>query len=321
IPAFYSCYLLRSTVSRTSHYIGSTPNIHRRLQQHNGLSKGGAVRTSRESLRPWEVACIVHGFPSQVAALQFEWAWQHPHLTRHISEDNRITTAKSKPAGPDGTRTRKKPPAPRISINARVHNLHLLLRSKTFERMPLAVGFFCEDVHTMWTKWSKKASGAPRSGITVTLYEPPDTPSSRAGALDPPPTALSQIDVTYAHIKPYLEKTRALLTPDMNCRCSVCRKKMEASESLLLVCPHDGCVAVSHLSCLSSHFLGEDEFVPIGGDCPSCNSHTSWGLLAKELSLRTRGQSLVEELFKPPRVRAKAKTSEKTPMPDVDSEE
>lgn len=72
IPALYTVYILRSTVRHASLYIGSTPNPPRRLLQHNGLAKGGAVRTSRTSLQPWEMIGLVSGFPSMVAALKFE---------------------------------------------------------------------------------------------------------------------------------------------------------------------------------------------------------------------------------------------------------
>lgn len=72
IPALYVVYILRSTVRHKSLYIGSTPNPPRRLKQHNGETKGGATRTAKRHLRPWEMVAVVSGFPGLVAALQFE---------------------------------------------------------------------------------------------------------------------------------------------------------------------------------------------------------------------------------------------------------
>ena len=170
IPAFYCVYLLRSTVRKASTYIGSTPHPSRRLGQHNGRVKGGAVRTSRTSLRPWEMACIVAGFPSNIAALQFEWAWHNAHLTRHISPEQRISfaTARSKTKSKTA-KTRRKPGRPRSSILDKLSNLHLLLRVPYFSKWPLEVRFFSEDVYHSWQGWCERVDEQVRPGIRIFL--------------------------------------------------------------------------------------------------------------------------------------------------------
>jgi structure-specific endonuclease subunit SLX1 len=65
--------LLATTTGPVKTYVGVTPDLDRRLRQHNGGLSGGAAATAG---RTWERVCHVRGFPDSRAALQFEWRWK-----------------------------------------------------------------------------------------------------------------------------------------------------------------------------------------------------------------------------------------------------
>ena len=303
IPAFYACYLLRSTVRHSSLYVGSTPNPVRRLRQHNGEAKGGAVRTSRDSLRPWEMTCLVTGFPSKVAALQFEWAWQNTHLTRHITPGSRLTSADmTTRVSPRTGRVRKRSTKPRMSLTDRLINLHQLLTSSSFERWPLKVTFYAEDVFRVWEKSKIPQKTGIRKGIEVVV----DASSSLPDADPPELRGIRAIDVGYGGMKHHLQKSQGLMEKTSLPRCTVCKHNVPPKATMSVVCPHEQCNAVGHLECFASRFSdkGANELLPIDGNCPECGKNVNWVDLTKDLSLRLRGGKEITELLKIRKARA-----------------
>lgn len=69
----WNCYLLATVGGSPKTYVGITPDLDRRLRQHNGELSGGAMATKG---RKWERIAHVKGFPDHRAALQFEWRWK-----------------------------------------------------------------------------------------------------------------------------------------------------------------------------------------------------------------------------------------------------
>lgn len=327
IPAFYCCYLLRSTkCPKAAPYVGSTPNPVRRLAQHNGHGNGGAVRTSRKDRRPWQMTVIVTGFPSRIAALQFEWAWENAHLTKKISKEQRITFPKKPQKGQEGQeehmetpkafRKRKRKPnlKPTSSLQDKLKNLHLLLRVPSFERWPLHVRFFCDDVYEKWRAWNDQVNGSISSHTMIVLgFKQPDDgkhdeipPSAQAkGKQKPEMLGNDDINVGYGALKGHLEKSKSIFAGDAIVDCTVCRKSMGAAPKMALVCPKDNCRTASHVGCLATRFLEDDtgnvSVVPISGTCPGCEAELQWIELVKEMSLRIRGQKEVARLMKKPR--------------------
>ncbi|KAK5119917.1 hypothetical protein LTR85_007243 [Meristemomyces frigidus] len=249
------------------------------------------------------MTCLVTGFPSKIAALQFEWAWQNTHLTRHIAPDTRLTQAKSTVRiSPKSGRARKRTARPRMCLTDKLANLHLLLRASSFERWPLKVIFYAEDIHRVWVKLTSQQIEKLRPGIEVNFDD--SSKFSAAGELDEPvaPKGIHALDVGYTGFKERLERSKITFESADWLHCAICHKGLSSGGALTLVCPDEDCAALTHIECLSARFLqagsNREAIVPTSGNCPGCATKLQWVDLVKELSLRMRGEKEVNAIFK-----------------------
>ncbi|TFK25543.1 hypothetical protein FA15DRAFT_668424 [Coprinopsis marcescibilis] len=319
-PAFYACYLLKSiqTPDSKTVYIGSTPSPIRRIRQHNGEVAAGAKKTKNG--RPWVMQMLVHGFPSRSAALQFEWAWQHPSKSRYLRGEH---------GEPLFTRNAK-------SMNSCIRVVRAMIRTQPFSFWPLHVKLFTEEAVVVWggcDKADKSESSIVEQDYLVNLglvSKPANGKGKSKATLAPSPfptgftcvVELEGVDGRSGHkfgsgrVGPLedtdehftsriLSKNTALIASGRAPPCSVCSipvhdfgGKNALSTSL---CPHDSCTSVSHLTCLSRVFIENEpsssafSLVPRGGDCPSCGKYTLWGDIVKGSYRRSRGNAVVPE--------------------------
>ncbi|KAG8424744.1 Slx4p interacting protein [Metarhizium acridum] len=284
LPALYTVYVLRSTVRHASLYIGSTPNPPRRLKQHNGESKGGAARTSRDNLRPWEMIVLVSGFPSMVAALKFEWALTNPHLSLHIPDETRLSIS---------TQRKKNgmPRRPLHSLKSIMSNIHLLTGVPSFVRWPLNVHFLAREAYTAWESRIQATREPSRDGLEILT----DFGSSSSSG------GIHALPVDYSAIAEYVVKAHDVVKFEQEGNCVHCAEELESGKGLHGMCPNDKCKAMGHLDCWGKHALSGENTTHIISDrcsCPSCGAPVRWGDMVKELSLRVRGNKDVQKLVK-----------------------
>ncbi|EPQ51778.1 hypothetical protein GLOTRDRAFT_80778, partial [Gloeophyllum trabeum ATCC 11539] len=269
-PPFYACYLLKSirTPRSNATYIGSTPNPPRRIRQHNGEISQGAWKTQRS--RPWVMQMIVHGFPSKLAALQFEWAWQHPHLSRHLKDDKGANLFTS----------------PQKYFKTSVLVARTMLASHPYSSWPLHVKLFTEEAAKAWNEVSRKidANGLPlpRGFTHATELEGVDGKSGLKGTGRTGPIDVTDDTFTSLH----LEKYKGILNAGAALRCMVCSAKLHdpLDPSEIALCPNGECTSVAHLTCLAQDFLSQTEghaMIPRGGTCRSCHTYVLWGDIIK----------------------------------------
>ncbi|RDW93113.1 uncharacterized protein DSM5745_00435 [Aspergillus mulundensis] len=272
---------------------------------------------------------VVEGFTSNIAALQFEWAWQHPAATRHLTPEVPDEKAQSKakedvkeqdalaktqkrpksqakvkgsekkddekPKGDEKKKeTKRKPPArrTRTSLKAHLEDLHLLLRSTYFRGWPLTLRFFAADVSQQWRGWCDHVDGSIPGHIR--MIADGDCTDVFANRDDRSLTvgSVQNIKANHTPLKDYLEKAMFLLDDIGGSYCKICKAQYKDHDSVV-VCPNAGCSSTTHILCLSNKFIDTtkepDRLVPLAGKCPTCAQTIQWSLMMKELSIRTRG--------------------------------
>lgn len=252
---------------------------------------------------------IICGFPSQIAALQFEWALQNPHLTTHMTAEERI----QQPTKGKGRR----PAPPRRSLNSVLGNLHLLLRVPSFSRWPLELRFFSREVYNVFQKTTdKNVAELPEHILTHTSF-----PATAQGQEARPmhedcSHPIYGLETDYRGLTEWVGKTRSMAEGGGEGSCGVCGEILahdrsgRGREEVWVACPKEECQMTSHVRCLSRQFLDEEKkkngdehkgdapLLPISGTCPSCGTNLKWVDLVKEATLRNRGSNEVSVLLK-----------------------
>lgn len=253
---------------------------------------------------------MVTGFPSKIAALQFEWALQHPGLTRHLDSAERLK------------HHARRGLAEKLSV------LHLLLSSRSFARWPLDLRFLVQDVYAVWENKVRPAMPLLCHGVTVV----PSSQHHDQSADDPNVgctaeqlienekeehkvenmTKISAIELSYNPARQHFMKSDQLAGHIGSLQCSICKENFLDRGEQFLTCPCDECSMISHVTCLSSHFLqtqsSQQDILPTVGKCPSCQSQLAWSDLVRDLSLRIRASEQTVRLLRRPEGAQKRRT-------------
>uniref|UniRef100_H2YCB7 Structure-specific endonuclease subunit SLX1 homolog n=1 Tax=Ciona savignyi TaxID=51511 RepID=H2YCB7_CIOSA len=258
IDNFFGCYLLYSLNPRYKGrtYIGFTVNPERRILQHNaGKNKGGALRTSGKG--PWDMTMIVHGFPSDIAALRFEWAWQNPKKSRRLKHVSLKLKKES-------------------MFHYQLRILSSILCQTPWKKLPLTVQWLMQ-------KYVTDMSPLPPDHMPI-AYGPITAKIKQHATKENGNYCLSLANrISLKSSKP--SRNNPLF--QQKC-CEICNVHTNIETSVIkdcfVVCIHNTCNASYHILCLAKNLLSSspEQLLPLEGLCPICKQPLLWGEIIRK---------------------------------------
>eukprot|EP00441_Pelagodinium_beii_P023291 CAMPEP_0197676898 /NCGR_PEP_ID=MMETSP1338-20131121/87559_1 /TAXON_ID=43686 ORGANISM="Pelagodinium beii, Strain RCC1491" /NCGR_SAMPLE_ID=MMETSP1338 /ASSEMBLY_ACC=CAM_ASM_000754 /LENGTH=390 /DNA_ID=CAMNT_0043257647 /DNA_START=215 /DNA_END=1387 /DNA_ORIENTATION=- len=214
----------------------------RRIRQHNGEITAGAWKTKR--WRPWKMVVCVWGLPCKVIALQFEFAWQHPSICRHVKE--KVAHMKFCKL------TRKGRQRPVLGVPQNLQVLLQMLQATPYCGMPIRVHVLDQGT---WDNLQKLSVESLPKHIAVTL-----------GTFDD----LEQLCAE-----------RMLVMPMVSSTCGTCSEALRENDRVV-TCPH--CEHPFHVSCAAKAFTGQSGLRLMPDQpaaCAKCKAATDWPVLIR----------------------------------------
>ncbi|KAJ3231420.1 Structure-specific endonuclease subunit SLX1 [Chytriomyces hyalinus] len=243
---------------------------------------------------------VVHGFPNKIAALQFEWAWQKPHQSRHFQSYAPNTYSNS---------------SKHQQLASKLNVLADMVHLDQWTRWPLAVHITDQQVWDIFNRLPKLPSH-----FCLSFGEVGKEPCRRG--LDKGLVVLfgaGYLELKYESVNHSSECSLCADYVDPN----VCVFLFESCQSpseinplrvltkwapkklpttdlkhipTYLICSTPGCAMVSHVECLATHFLrpettrGKPNLLPVTGKCPACSENLVWGELVAIQDLKIQGE-------------------------------
>ncbi|CAK8694506.1 unnamed protein product [Clavelina lepadiformis] len=222
------------------------------------------------------MALIVHGFPSDIAALRFEWAWQNPNRSRRLKH----VTGKCRKES---------------AFQFRVRVMCSMLSQTPWKRLPLTIRWLKQDyamdlnpippMHMPIAYGPVTAKKKKHKSNEKHNFESKSNMSKTVNDKDM--TATEHSDDSDAECIPLIERLmkksgKISHEKDKLLVCSIC-ENMVASD-ICVSCLNDSCEMLCHLQCLAKHCLANQNFmlVPVDTVCPLCKHQFLWGDLIRK---------------------------------------